>query len=206
MACSATSIPAPADPASPLASRPTAATVTSGGHANSSRQTVTGSTNTGVTWTATRGIGLKLGLFTAPTVSANTTVTVTANQPRPIQTQSASAAVVVTTPPPPNTFGYAVQGAIDRRHHVQQHLGHALSNGRPKRHGKLQCPSSSPRPFPQFPNNPLPGCDFTRTIKRRPGKRFLLQAYLRALLPDGLEYGSHQRCGLGEHLLLACLQ
>jgi hypothetical protein len=89
---------------------PTAATVTSG----STQQftpTVTGSTNTGVTWTATAGSVSSSGLFTAPTVSANATVTVTATS-QADTTQSASATVTVTTPPPPNTFGYAVQGAL----------------------------------------------------------------------------------------------
>jgi len=88
---------------------PTAATVTSG----SSQQftaTVTGSTNTAVTWTATAGSVSSSGLFTAPTVSTKTSVTVTATS-QADTSQAASATASVTPPAPPNTFGYAVQGA-----------------------------------------------------------------------------------------------
>jgi hypothetical protein len=88
---------------------PTAATVASGG-AQQFTATVTGSTNTAVTWTATAGSISSSGLLTAPTVSAKTTVTVTATS-QADTTQTASAPVTVTPPAPPNTFGYAVQGA-----------------------------------------------------------------------------------------------
>jgi len=88
---------------------PTAATVTSGSTQQFSA-TVTGSTNTAVTWSATAGSVSSSGLFTAPTVSTNTTVTVTATS-QALTSQSASATVTVTPSAPPNTFGYAVQGA-----------------------------------------------------------------------------------------------
>jgi len=97
-------------PSVPVSISPTAATVASGG-TQQFTATVTGSTNTAVTWTATAGSVSSSGLFTAPIVGANTTVTVTAtSQANPAQ--SASATVTVTAPPPPNTFGYAVQGTL----------------------------------------------------------------------------------------------
>jgi hypothetical protein len=88
---------------------PTAAILTSG----SSQQftaTVSGSTNTAVTWTVSAGSISSSGLFTAPTVSTTTTVTVTATS-QADATKTGSAIVTVTPPAPPNTFGYAVQGA-----------------------------------------------------------------------------------------------
>jgi hypothetical protein len=56
---------------------PTSATLLSG-QSQQFTATVTGSANTGVTWSATAGSISSSGLFTAPSVSANTTVTVTA--------------------------------------------------------------------------------------------------------------------------------
>jgi hypothetical protein len=88
---------------------PTSATVASG----ATRQftaTVTGSTNTAVTWSATSGTVSSSGLFTAPTVSANTTVTITAIS-QADSSQTATATVTVAPAAPPNTFGYAIQGA-----------------------------------------------------------------------------------------------
>jgi hypothetical protein len=72
--------------------------------------TVTGSTNTTVTWSATAGSVSSSGLFTAPTVNSNTMVTVTATS-QADTSQTASATVTVTPSAPPNTFGYTVQGA-----------------------------------------------------------------------------------------------
>jgi hypothetical protein len=88
---------------------PTAATVSSGG-AQQFSATVTGSTNTTVTWTASAGSISTSGLFTAPTVSTKSSVTVTATS-QADTSKTASATVNVTPPAPPNTFGYAVQGA-----------------------------------------------------------------------------------------------
>jgi len=88
---------------------PTATTVVSGGTQQFSA-TVTGSTNTAVTWTASAGSISSSGLFTALTVSANTTVTVTATS-QADTSKTASSTVTVTPSAPPNTFGYAVQGA-----------------------------------------------------------------------------------------------
>jgi hypothetical protein len=56
--------------------------------------TVSGTTNTAVTWSATAGSVSKNGLFTAPTVSAQTNVTVTATSSADTS-KSASAAVTV---------------------------------------------------------------------------------------------------------------
>jgi hypothetical protein len=88
---------------------PTVTTVVSGG-AQQFSATVTGSTNTAVTWTASAGSISSSGLFTAPTVSTSTAVTVTATS-QADTSQTASATVAVTPPAPPNTFGYAIQGA-----------------------------------------------------------------------------------------------
>jgi hypothetical protein len=88
---------------------PTSATVASGG-TQQFTATVTGSTNTAVNWSATSGTVSSSGLFTAPTVSANTTVTITAAS-QADTSRTASATVTVTPAAPPNTFGYAVQGA-----------------------------------------------------------------------------------------------
>jgi large repetitive protein len=88
---------------------PTAATVTSAG-TQQFTAAVTGTSNTGVTWSATEGSVSSSGLFTAPTVSADATVTVTATS-QAYPSQAASATVTVTPSAPPNTFGYAVQGA-----------------------------------------------------------------------------------------------
>src|SRR4029077_14969651 len=69
--------------------------------------TVTGNSNAAVTWTSSAGSISNSGLFTAPTVSANTNVSVTATS-QADTTKTASASVTVT---PANTFGYALQGA-----------------------------------------------------------------------------------------------
>jgi hypothetical protein len=83
---------------------PKVATVVSGGTQQFSA-TVTGSTNTAVTWTASAGLISSSGLFTAPTVLANTTVTATSQADT---SKTASATVSIT---PANVFGYAIQGA-----------------------------------------------------------------------------------------------
>src|SRR5713226_4731070 len=88
---------------------PTVATVASTG-TQQFTASVTGSTNTAVTWSATAGAISSSGLFTAPTVSTNTAVIVTVIS-QAVPSQTASATVTVTPPAPPNTFGYAVQGA-----------------------------------------------------------------------------------------------
>ena len=87
---------------------PTVATVASTG-TQQFTASVTGSTNTAVTWSATAGSVSSSGLFTAPTVTSNTAVTVTAIS-QADTSQTASATVTVTPSAPPNTFGYAVQG------------------------------------------------------------------------------------------------
>src|SRR6266403_4729162 len=82
------------------------ATVASGG-TQQFTATVAGLTNTAVTWTTTAGSVSSSGLFTAPTVLANTTVTVTATSQ--VDTSKTAAASVTITPA--NIFGYATQGA-----------------------------------------------------------------------------------------------
>jgi hypothetical protein len=73
---------------------PTAATVASAGTQQFSAQ-VTNTSNTAVTWSATAGTVSTTGLFTAPTVTANTTVTVKATLVADT-TKYASATVTVT--------------------------------------------------------------------------------------------------------------
>ncbi len=75
---------------------PTRASVASGA-TQQFTATVTGTNNKAVTWSATAGSISSSGLFTAPTVTANTTVTVTAtSQADPSKT--ASATVTVNAP------------------------------------------------------------------------------------------------------------
>jgi len=93
-------------PSAPVSISPTAATVASGG-TQQFTATVTGLTNTAVTWSATAGSVSSSGLFTAPAVSTIATVTVTAtSQADPSKTASATVSVT-----PANIFGHAVQGA-----------------------------------------------------------------------------------------------
>jgi hypothetical protein len=73
---------------------PTTATVASAGTQQFSAQ-VTNTSNTAVTWSATAGTVSTTGLFTAPTVTANTTVTVKATLVADT-TKYASATVTVT--------------------------------------------------------------------------------------------------------------
>ncbi len=59
---------------------------------------VTNTTNLGVTWSASSGTISGTGLYSAPTVSANTTVTITATSTA--DTTKSAAATVTVTPPP----------------------------------------------------------------------------------------------------------
>src|SRR5712692_3843764 len=77
---------------------PLFATVASGG-TQPFTATVTGSTSTSVTWSASAGTVSVSGLYTAPTVSANTTATVTASSVAD-PSKSASATVSITAAPP----------------------------------------------------------------------------------------------------------
>src|SRR5437867_84504 len=97
-------------PASPAVSvSPTSATVASSG-TQQFTATVTGTTSTAVTWTASLGTISSTGLYTAPTVSANTTApTVSANTTATVTatsvsapTPSATVSVAITDPPPPS--------------------------------------------------------------------------------------------------------
>lgn len=72
---------------------PSSATLSSGGNQQFTA-TVTGTANSGVTWSATTGSVNSSGLYTAPTVNSTTTATVTAtSQADP--SQSASAAITI---------------------------------------------------------------------------------------------------------------
>src|SRR6266853_6261081 len=68
--------PPPAEPVS-ISISPTSATVQSG-NKQQFTATVTGSTNTAVTWSASSGTISSSGLYTAPSVGANTPATITA--------------------------------------------------------------------------------------------------------------------------------
>jgi len=76
-----------------IAVSPTAATISSGG-TKQFTATVTGSSNTGVTWSASGGSISSSGLLTAPTVSSSTAITVQGTS-QADTTKSASATVTV---------------------------------------------------------------------------------------------------------------
>src|SRR5712692_7170981 len=82
-----------------VAIAPTSATVASGG-TKQFTDTVTGTTNTAVTWSASAGSVSSSGLYTAPTVTTNSTAMVTATSAADA-TKSASATVSITAPPSP---------------------------------------------------------------------------------------------------------
>src|SRR6266852_2375528 len=73
---------------------PTSATIPSGG-TKQFTDTVTGTTNTAVTWSASTGTVSTSGLYTAPTVSVNTTATVKATSAAD-STKSATASITLT--------------------------------------------------------------------------------------------------------------
>ena len=93
-ASAAVTIDAPASAVS-VSITPTSATVASAG-TQQFTATVTGSTNTAVTWTTNDGSISSSGLYTAPTVTANTTATITATS-QANSADSASATVTVDT-------------------------------------------------------------------------------------------------------------
>jgi len=76
--------------------------------------TVTGSTNTSVSWTATGGNISNTGLFTAPNVSASTIVSVIAtSQANPSVATTAQVTVTpASTPPPPGGGSYSGSGPV----------------------------------------------------------------------------------------------
>src|SRR3954454_9069660 len=93
-----TSASAPLNPGSVAVSvTPGSASVQTGG-TQQFTATVTGSTNTAVTWSATGGTIASSGLFTAPATAGTYSVKVTSVAD---STKSASATVTVTAPPPP---------------------------------------------------------------------------------------------------------
>src|SRR5207248_1110404 len=80
-----------------VAISPTSASLQAGG-TQQFTATVTGTTNTAVTWSATGGTISSSGLYTAPSTAGTYTVTATSVAD---STKSASARVTVTAPPPP---------------------------------------------------------------------------------------------------------
>ncbi len=75
--------------------------------------TVTGSSNTAVSWTATGGTITTTGLFTAPSVSTSTMVTVYAtSQADPSALKAAQVAVTPATMPPPSGSAYEGTGPV----------------------------------------------------------------------------------------------
>jgi len=82
-----------------VAISPTTITLTPGG-TQQFLATVTGSSNTSVTWSATCGTVTSAGFYTAPGATGNCTVKATSNADN---TQSASASVTVAVPPPPGS-------------------------------------------------------------------------------------------------------
>ena len=93
-----------------IAITPSTATLSSGG-AQQFSASVQGTSNTGVSWSATSGSVSSTGLFTAPVVSSSTNITITAaSQADPTVTSSASVTVV---PPPPVSSGSATLCGTD---------------------------------------------------------------------------------------------
>ena len=84
-----------------VAIAPTSATVASGG-TKQFTDTVTGTTRTAVNWSASAGTVSTSGLYTAPTVSVNTSATVKATSVAD-STKSATASITITPPPPSGT-------------------------------------------------------------------------------------------------------
>ena len=85
---------------------PTSATLASGGTQQFSA-TVAGTTNTGVTWTVTKGTVSSTGLYTASTVSVNTSATVKVTSVAD-STKSATASITITLPPTNPNFSLSV--------------------------------------------------------------------------------------------------
>lgn len=93
-----------------IAVTPSTATLSSGG-AQQFSASVQGTSNTGVSWSATSGSVSSTGLLTAPVVSSSTSITVTAaSQADPTVSSSASVTVV---PPPPVSSGSATLCGTD---------------------------------------------------------------------------------------------
>jgi len=102
-------IPNPTPPPVTTAIAPTSVTLASAAQEQFTAS-VTGTTNTAVSWTATSGTINATGLFTAPTVAAATNVVVTA-QSQADPTKTASAKVTVNPPPPSITIAIAPTSA-----------------------------------------------------------------------------------------------
>src|SRR5204862_1012720 len=96
-------------PSAPIAVAisPTSASLQAGG-TQQFTATVTGTTNTAVTWSATGGTISSTGLYTAPTTAGTYSVTATSVADT---AKSASAAVSVTAPPPPVTVSISPTSA-----------------------------------------------------------------------------------------------
>jgi hypothetical protein len=104
-----------AAPAVSISISPASATVSSAG-TQQFTATITGSTNTAVTWTTSDGSISASGLYTAPTVSSNTTATVTAtSQANTADSASASVTVdaAVTGGINPKNYGATGNGTTD---------------------------------------------------------------------------------------------
>jgi hypothetical protein len=86
-----------------------------GGASQQFTATVTGSTNTAVRWTTTGGNITSTGLFTAPSVSASTTVTVFATSQADtsvVETAQVTVTPAPAPPPPPGGGGYTGTGPV----------------------------------------------------------------------------------------------
>lgn len=79
---------------------PSSTSVSSGGQVQFTA-TVSGSANTGVTWTASAGSISTTGLFTAPSVQSSTNVTVTATSAAASSAKASATVVVTPSAPPP---------------------------------------------------------------------------------------------------------
>jgi hypothetical protein len=106
--------PPPAPPASTTVSisiSPASASLLAGA-SQQFTASVTGSTNTAVTWLTTGGSVTTTGLFTAPNVSSSTTVTVFAtSQADPTVVKTAQVTVTPVAAPPPPSGGTTYSGS-----------------------------------------------------------------------------------------------
>jgi len=102
--------PPPAGSGVALTLSPTSVTLVAGAKQQFTA-TVSGSANTGVSWTVSGGAIAYTGFFTAPSVTSTTTMTVTAtSQADPAVSKTAQ--VTVTPVPPPSGTGYSGTGPV----------------------------------------------------------------------------------------------
>jgi len=122
-----------------VAVAPTTATVVAGA-TKQFTATVTGPSNTNVTWTASGGTVSATGLFTASANAGPATVTATSVADT---TKSASAAVTVTAAPPPQKTSYGVFRALKAKTAASTVFSSKMVSAQPKAAIKLNASALS---------------------------------------------------------------